>query len=101
MHGETFQRVLQAAAFEVHGREPARERARAFDRVAHEARDPFDLGQDRLVLGRDATGQSAQHERYTRQLLAETIVQIVTYPILLAIDRFENRALELLALAHI
>src|SRR5262245_26424270 len=94
MHREAAERVLEHAALQVHGRQAARERARALDRVAHETRDAFDLGQDRRIFRREAAGDAAQHERDAGQLLAEAVVQIVADAVLLAIHGLQDRALE-------
>src|SRR4029078_6574176 len=89
------------AAFEIHRRQAARERTRAFDSVVNEPGDALDLRQDRRVLAREPAGGAPAHQRDASQLLAETVVEIVADAVLLAIHSLQDRALQLLALAHV
>ena len=62
---------------------------------------PSISGRIGAILARQPAGDAAQHQRDAGQLLAEAVVQIVADAVLLAVHGLQDRALQLLALAHV
>src|SRR4051794_24242512 len=101
VHRESLQRVLQPSTLEIDRRQTASECSRALDRVIDQTRDAVDFRRQRRIFRRESPCKSAQHQRDSSEFLAQTIVQIVADPVLLAIHRLQYASLQLLAFADV
>ncbi len=95
-----LQRFGQTAAFQIHRRQTARQRARALNRARHQIGDLGDLRRVLRRLSRHLHLEAFHQQRQTGELLAQAVVQIAAEAALLAIGDFEDLLLQLFALSH-
>src|SRR5258705_2763968 len=98
---EAAQLKYESAAVQAHGREAARERASAFDRVVHEHDDLVDVGGEARIALADPAREATQHERDAGQFLAEPVVQVAADALLFAVRDLDDLVLQLLALGNV
>ncbi len=92
---QMFERFRQAAAFQVHRRQAARQGARALNRVRQQVGDLRDVRGVLRRLARQLHLQAFQQQRQAGELLAEAVVQVAAEPALLAIGNLQDLLLQL------